>query len=138
MKQRKRNPSLIDRNLQKLKWLPNQEYRWSGFISSGLTSTSENKKLTDVIIIFRFMIQIVYFTRANIFGIHEKIWLGCGRDRKPPDQKGKKKCLLGAPLPAAQTFPSMKSLLRWTKLSHEELLAVRRTVEIFQLIQRGK
>lgn len=57
----------------------------------------------------------MYFTRADIFGIHEKIWLSCGRDRKPPDQKGKKKCLLGAPLPAAQTFPSMKSLLRWTK-----------------------
>ena len=61
------------------------------------------------------MIWIVYFTRADIFGIHEKIWLSCGRDRKPPDQKGKKKCLLGAPLPAAQTFSSMKSLLRWTK-----------------------
>ena len=57
----------------------------------------------------------MYFTRADIFGIHEKIWLSCGRDRKPPDQKGKKKCLLGAPLPAAQTFSSMKSLLRWTK-----------------------
>lgn len=36
------------------------------------------------------MIWIVYFTRADIFGIHEKIWLSCGRDRKPPDQKGKK------------------------------------------------
>ena len=35
----------------------------------------------------------MYFTRADIFGIHEKIWLSCGRDRKPPDQKGKKKCL---------------------------------------------
>lgn len=53
----------------------------------------------------------MYFTRADIFGIHEKIWLSCGRDRKPPDQKGKKKSLLGAP----QTFSSMKSLLRWTK-----------------------
>ena len=30
-------------------------------------------------------------------------------------KKGKKKCLLGAPLPAAQTFSSMKSLLIWTK-----------------------
>lgn len=59
----------------------------------------------------------MYFTRADIFGIHEKIWLSCGRDRKPPDQKGKKKMplSLGAPLPAAQTFSSMKSLLRWTK-----------------------
>lgn len=39
----------------------------------------------------------MYFTRADIFGIHEKIWLSCGRDRKPPDQKGKKKKPLGRP-----------------------------------------
>lgn len=46
----------------------------------------------------------MYFTRADIFGIHEKIWLSCGRDRKPPDQKGKKKMPLGRPAPCRANF----------------------------------
>lgn len=46
----------------------------------------------------------MYFTRADIFGIHEKIWLSCCRDRKPPDQKEEKKMPLGRPAPCRANF----------------------------------